>query len=428
MKYRYRVLGFLWFLSIITFVDRVCISVAGKTMQEDLGLSLEQWGWVLGAFVLSYGAFEIPSGALGDRFGPRITLARIVTWWSIFTSMTGWVRSFHQLLAVRFLFGAGEAGAFPNSSVAIARWFPVAERARAQGIVWMGSRLGGALSPLLVIPIQQAYGWRMSFYIFGLAGIVWAGLWYLWFRDRPTEKAGVPAEELREMPCGAAGGGHARISWRRVLRQPNLWWIMLMYHSNAWCGFFFLTWLHTFLQNGRGYTSRDLVALSWLPFVLGAAANAIGGLASDALVRRIGLRWGRRWIGAGAYVLTALMILATIYTQDKLWTILFLALGYSISDFALPVAWAVCLDVGQEHAGAVTGAMNMAGQIGSFLTTVLFGYLVKAFGTYNAPLVPIAVMSIVAALAWLRIDATRPLFAEPALPAKGAAGPDAFPS
>lgn len=411
MKYRHRVLGFLCCLSIITFIDRVCISVAGKTIQEDLGLSLEQWGWVLGAFILSYGAFEIPSGAMGDRFGPRLMLTRIVTWWSLFTGLTGVVKSFWQLVAVRFLFGVGEAGAFPNSSVAIARWFPVAERARAQGIVWMGSRLGGALAPILVIPIQQAYGWRTSFYLFGAAGLFWAGLWFWWFRDQPAANPSVSQEELHEIGAALAGIRH-RLRWRTVLAKPNLWWIMLMYHSNAWCGFFFLTWLHTFLQNGRGYTPQNLVEYSWLPFVLGAAANVAGGFASDALAKRIGLKWGRRLIGSTAYAATALMILATIYTDDKFFTILFLALGYSISDFALPVAWAVCLDVGQAHAGAVTGAMNMAGQIGSFLTTVLFGYLVTAFGTYNAPLVPIAVMSVVASCAWLKIDASKPLFAE----------------
>ena len=422
MKYRHRVLGFLWCLSIITFVDRVCISVAGKTIQEDLGLSLKQWGWVLGAFVLSYGIFEIPSGALGDRFGPRLTLTRIVTWWSLFTGLTGLVRSFWQLLVVRFLFGVGEAGAFPNSSVAIARWFPVVERARAQGIVWMGSRIGGALSPLLVIPIQQAYGWRMSFYVFGAVGLVWAGLWFWWFRDHPAARRGITPEELQEINATPAGTKHTPLPWRRVLAQPNLWWIMLMYHANAWCGFFFLTWLHTFLQNGRGYTADNLITYSWLPFALGAVANVAGGIASDALVKRIGLKWGRRLIGTSAYAVTTVMIVATIYTDDKFLTILFLALGYSISDFALPVAWAVCLDVGQEHAGAVTGAMNMAGQIGSFLTTVLFGYLVSAFGTYNAPLVPIAIMSVVASLAWLKIDASKPLFAEThASPAPAAA-------
>ena len=414
MKYRYRVLGFLFFASLITYVDRVCISVAGPVIQADLGLSLEQWGWVLGAFVLSYGLFEIPAGAMGDRIGPRRTLTRIVTWWSAFTALTGAVQGFRQLVVVRFLFGMGEAGAFPNFSATISRWFPVQERARAQSIVWMASRLGGALSPVLVIPLQAAIGWRATFYVFGVVGVLWAVVWFVWFRDRPREKAGISVEEIAEIEAGEEGAAPSHSSkgtpWRQLFGKPNLWWIMLMYHSNAWCGFFYLTWMHTFLAKGRGFTPGELVALSWLPFVFGAVANVAGGFTSDWLVKRIGLKWGRRLIGVGGFGLATIFLTATLFTEAKIPTILFLALAYGASDFALPIAWAVCLDVGQKHVGTVTGAMNMAAQAGSFLTTVLFGYIVVwSGGNYNAPLVPIAVMSLVATLAWLMIDATKPL-------------------
>lgn len=409
MKYRYRLLALLSSLSVITFLDRVCISVAGKTIQEDLGLTLQQWGWVLGAFVISYGVFEIPSGALGDRLGPRGVLTRIVVWWSAFTMLTGFCRSFVTMLIVRFLFGIGEAGAFPNSSAAIGRWFPTHERARAQSFVWMASRVGGALTPILVIPLQQAIGWRSTFLVFGLLGVGWAWGWHFWFRDDPRAKAGVTLEELAELGSSASSHSANPIEWRRLFGNANLWWIMLMYHANAWCGFFFLSWLSTFLQNGRGYTTRDLFALSWLPFVVGALANLAGGWTSDALVRRFGLKWGRRTVGVVAYVLTAVLIAAAIFTHDKVGTVILLALAYGCSDFALPVAWAVCLDVGQKNVGAVSGAMNMAGQLGSFLTTVLFGYLVTYFGSYDAPLVPIAFMSLIGAFAWLRIDPTRPV-------------------
>jgi hypothetical protein len=184
-----------------------------------------------------------------------------------------------------------------------------------------------------------------------------------------------------------------------------------MYHANAWCGFFYLTWMHIFLVNGRGFTPGELIALSWMPFVVGAAANLCGGFASDALVRRIGLKWGRRLLGAGGLGVAAVFLGATIFTGDKLLTVIWLSLAYGCSDFALPVAWAVCLDVGKRHVGVVTGAMNTAGQVGSFLTTVLFGYIVVAFDSYNAPLVPIAIMSLIGALAWLRIDASKELIA-----------------
>lgn len=409
MKYRYRVLGFLFFASIITYVDRICISVAGKSMQEDLGLSLEEWGWVLSVFVISYGLFELPAGALGDRIGPRRVLTRIVVWWSFFTALTGLAQGFRSLVATRFFFGMGEAGAFPNFSATIARWFPTAERARAQSVVWMASRIGGAVAPIMVIPLQQAYGWRVSFFVFGAIGALWAGLWFWWFRDHPIEKKGVSRLEIEEIKDGIKSGAYEMTPWKHLFRQANLWWIMLMYHANAWCGYFYLTWMHIFLVNGRDYTPQDLIALSWLPFVVGACANLCGGFLSDALVQRIGLKWGRRWLGFGGLGTAAIFLTATIFTDDKVFTVIWLALAYGCSDLALPVAWAVCLDIGKNNAGVVTAAMNSAGQLGAFFTTVLFGYIVVAFGSYNAPLVPIAIMSAVGALAWLRIDATKPL-------------------
>ncbi len=409
MPHRFRVLALLFFASTITYIDRVCISVAGKDIQEELGITLQQWGWVLGAFVLAYGLFEIPGGALGDKYGPRKILTRIVAWWSAFTILTGFAQSFRQLLVIRFLFGVGEAGAFPNFSATIARWFPAHERARAQSVVWMASRIGGALSPILVIPIQQAWGWRAAFYLFGIIGIVWAAVWFIWFRDDPRRKKNITAAEIAVIDPAPVSGEKTRIPWGQIFSKPNMWWIMLMYHANAWCGFFYLTWMHIFLANGRGFTAGELLALSWLPFVFGAIANVIGGITSDFLVKRIGLKWGRRAVGCGGLGAATIFLVLTIFTQGKFTTILFLALAYGFSDFALPVAWAVCLDVGQKNAGLVTGAMNMSAQVGSFLTTVLFGYIVVAFGSYNAPLVPIAIMSLVATLAWLKIDPTRPL-------------------
>src|ERR1700761_7032901 len=186
-KYRNRVLGLLFLLLIITYVDRVCISVAGPRMQEALHLSPIAWGWVTAIFTLSYAVFEVPSGALGDRIGPRRVLTRIVLWWSVFTSATGLVTGYYPLLLIRFLFGMGEAGAFPNASIAIARWFPVQERGRACGIILMASQLGGAFAPLLVVPIQVYYGWRASFFVFGILGLGWCLVWYRWFRDSPGE-------------------------------------------------------------------------------------------------------------------------------------------------------------------------------------------------------------------------------------------------
>lgn len=409
MKYRYRVLGFLFVLSIITYIDRICISVAGKTIQEDLGLTPAQWGWVLGAFALAYSVFEIPTGALGDRIGPRRVLTRIVIWWSAFTGLTGAAGNLWQLLTVRFLFGMGEAGAYPNISGAISRWFPKVERARAQAVVWMASRVGSALSPFAVIPILHAYGWRAAFFVFGLVGIAWAAVWFWWFRDDPACHPRVSPAEAAEIGPRPSEPTRHGLPWRQVLRRPNLWWIMLMYLTHVWGAFFFVTWLFTFLENGRGYTKSDLLQLAWLPFVCGAGANLLGGTASDYLVRKIGLTWGRRAIGLFGHGLAAIFITAAFFTHDKVWTIVFLAIAYAGSDFMLPVAWAVCLDIGGKHTGAVAGAMNTAGNFGGFLSTVVFGALVSAYGSYDLPLLPTAVMSVISTLVWLKIDPTEPI-------------------
>jgi sugar phosphate permease len=413
MKYRTRVLIFLFFLSIITYLDRVCISVAGPRMQEDLGLTPEQWGWVVGVFTLSYALFEIPTGAMGDRVGPRRVLTRIVIWWSAFTTLTGMVSNYWALLATRFAFGAGEAGAYPNSSSAISRWFPPAERARAHSVVWMASRVGGALSPLLVVEIQRRYGWRASFYVFGILGILWAIFWFLWYRDHPSEKKGVTPQELAEIGAPATPEAHRGLPWGIALRKRNFWLIMAMYHTYCWGAYFYLSWLHTYLQKGRGFTEQEMKIYSTLPFVAGVLGNLTGGALSDYLVKRKGLRFGRVAVGATGLALSGIFLTATALTGSKLLAVLFLTLGYGSMDCMLPVSWALCLDIGRKYAGAVTGAMNMAGQIGSFISSVAFGKWVTMMGNYNQPLLPLAAMLFISAALYTRINPGEQLIPEP---------------
>ena len=410
MKYRYRVLALLFLLAIITYLDRVCISVAGPRIQEDLHISPEAWGWVVGVFVIAYGAFEIPTGHLGDRTGPRRVLTRIVLWWSAFTSLTGLASNYSLLLVTRFCFGAGEAGAYPNSSVALSRWFPVTERARAWGIIWMASQVGGALSPLLVVPIQARYGWRASFYLFGIFGVIWGAVWYGWYRDTPAEKSKVTRAELDEVGSLATTAGH-RLPWKRALRNKNLWAILSVAAAHGYGGYFFLSWLHTYLVKGRGFSEQGLI-FSAFPFILGACANLCGGLTSDALAKRVGLKWGRRAVGMIGLGSAALFTVAAIFSASQFLALSFLALSYAGITFNQPIITVVCLDVAHRHAGTITGAMNTSAQVGSFLSSVLFGYFVTATGSYDFPLVPMAIMLVIGAALWLRIDPTAELVPE----------------
>jgi MFS transporter, ACS family, glucarate transporter len=404
------VLGLLSLLFVITYLDRVCISVAGPRMQEDLHIGAVGWGWVTGVFAFAYAVFEIPSGALGDRIGSRRVLTRIVLWWSAFTSLTGMVTGYYPLLATRFLFGMGEAGAFPNAAVAVARWFPVRERGRAFGIVLMASQLGGAFAPLLVVPIQVRYGWRASFYVFGILGVAWSILWYWWFRDSPAEQPGVSQAELEETSGLVPKAKHS-LPWGIALRSSNLWATMAVAACYVYAYFFFQSWFHTYLVKGRGY-SEDELLLSTLPFLVGACANACGGIASSALVRRLGLKWGRRSIGLAGLGSATLCTVALLLTQQRFLALVYLSLIYGGITFQQPAVFAVCLDIGGKYAGAVTGAMNTAAQVGSVVSSVLFGYLVNRFGNYDVPFIPMATLLFIGTLLWLKLDPTRELISE----------------
>ena len=289
-KKRHGVLLFLVVLAIITFLDRISISVAAPRIQQELGIPPERWGWILGAFLLAYGLFEVPTGALGDRGGQRSVLMRIVLWWSAFTGLTGLARSFPVMLVTRFLFGAGEAGAYPNIAGALGCWFPVGERARTQGFIWSASRLGGALAPLIVVPLQISIGWRAAFGVLGLLGVAWAICWRAWYHDRPSEQPGITPEELEEIETGGlrAGlsGGHAEIPWRMLLSRSQLWLIFAMYFFQAFGSWFYFGWFPVYLMKGAGFTEKEMGLFTALPFLMGAAGNLAGGFLSDAMVGR----------------------------------------------------------------------------------------------------------------------------------------------
>jgi ACS family glucarate transporter-like MFS transporter len=419
VPYRYRTLAFLFFLSVITYLDRVCISVAGPRMQAALNLDTRAWGWVVGAFTLGYALFEIPGGIMADRWGARRALTRIVILWSLFTCLTGLTTSFAALLLVRFLFGVGEAGAFPGATSAIGRWFPTGERSRAQGVVWMASRIGGALTAILVVPLQRAWGWRTCFFVFGALGVFWCVAWFLWYRDRPRDKRGITAAELALIEGSGPPRAHRPVVWRNVIRQGNFWKLLGMYHLYTWGAFFYLSWLPTYLQKGRGFSEQDMKFWAALPFVLGAVGNLAGGELSDHLVRRHGLRFGRRVVGTCGLTLGALFLFAAGLIANNTLAALCLCLGFGAMDSFMPSAWALTLDLGRGSAGTIAGAMNMAGQLASFLSSVAFGYLIVFFhGSYSLALLPLAALTLVGALVFSRIDATRPLVPEdlPAAP------------
>jgi MFS transporter, ACS family, glucarate transporter len=408
MKKRFQVLFALSLLSVITFLDRISISVASPKIMADLDISKEQLGWVLGIFALAYGGFEVPTGLLGDRHGAKKILIRVVLWWSAFTVMTGLAGGFVSLLVVRFLFGMGEAGAYPNSSIVLSKWFPAIERARGQAWIWSASRIGGAITPFFVIPIQTHFGWRASFFCLGLLGLIWAIWWKFWFKEEPRDMKGISPEELnlietqRNLP-----ESHSNFSWR-IFRDTNLLLLMAMYYCYASGAFFFQAWLPTYLQKGRGLDDHQMSVITSFSFVLGAIGCLAGGFVCDYLVKILGPRWGRASVALTGLGLSGVFMLVSVFTADLNIATILLSAGLGLMDFTIPASWSTAMDIGGKNAGTITGAMNTAGLAGGTINTISFGYLVSAFGNnYNAPVILLAILLILGSLLWLKIDATK---------------------
>ncbi len=379
-------------MAVITYLDRVCISAAAPDMRADLGLSAIQMSYVFSIFALAYAIFEIPGGWLGDRIGQRKVLTRIVACWSLFTILTGAVNGLVLLLVVRFVFGAAEAGAFPNLSRALARWFPPNQRGRANGIMWMGARVGGSLAPPLSAWLITRIGWRITFALFGATGIVWCLIFYPAYRD----------------PAPSAPTTAAPAPWRRIFTSGNLWALFGMYFCSAYGFFFFVTWLPTFLIEDHGLTLEQSGVYAALPLGFGAVGCLAGGAFSDWLVRRTGnLKWARRSIGMSAFALAAAGFGLAAMAPGPLSAVLCLAFAQGAHDLALPVAWATVVDVGGRYGGATSGFMNMASSVSAMFSAYSAAWLADTFGTFHTMLAAAAVTYLVGALLWMRIDPTK---------------------
>ena len=409
MKKRYQVLTVLSILSMITFLDRIALSSASTTIMDELHISTVQWGWILGIFTIAYAAFEIPTGWLGDKIGGKKVLIRVVIWWSVFTIMTGFANGFVMLLVVRFLFGMGEAGAYPNTSIILSKWFPVLERGRAQAIIWGASRLGAALTPFIVLPIQQKYSWNTSFYVLGVVGIVWTLFWIFWHKEEPIQSKSIGQDELkyilenRDLPN--EGNTHKTSYWSGF-KSKNLWFLLAMYFCYAIGAYFFQSWFHTYLQKGRHIPKAELIWASSIPYLLAAMGCFTGGWLSDKACLKWGKKWGRRVVPMIGLFVAGICIMGAALVQDNLTAIIALGVGMAFMDVTAPVAWAVAMDMGGTKSGTISGSMNCAGLTGAYLSTVFFGYIATTYG-YYLPVLYIGIIVLLGSFIWLKIDATQ---------------------
>ena len=414
-KRKHVILAMLVILGMVTFLDRINISVAGSSIMHDLNLSPAEWGWVQSAFILSYGLMQIPMGALGDRLGHRSVLALIVLWWSAFTAFTGLAGGLASLLVIRFMFGIGEAGSSPCSTGVISRWFEKGEVGKAQGYVWAASRMGGALTPFVVIPVMMWVGWRAAFYLLGALGVVWAAVWYWYYRDgvngadRLNALHGTDGLARQQQEPTARPARQSRLSWASLLQSPQFWLLCGMYFFYAFGSWFFFSWFPTFMELGRGFDKTELTYAVAVPFVMSMLGNIAGGHLTDRLSARYGIKVGRKALGSASLAVSAVCMFLAAFIPGKMAVFVFLSLCFGIFDLMLPSAWALCIDLGKQHAGTLSGAMNTAGNIGGFCCGILFGQLVQSSGNYNLPLYMIAGMLIVSAVLFAFIDPEKPL-------------------
>lgn len=447
-RVRFIVLGFACALSMITYIDRACFGVVSPYVRQEFELNKTQEAILFAAFLLAYSLFEVPSGWMGDRFGARNTLVRIVAGWSIFTALTGMIypsywgalTAFWLLVTVRFCFGAGEAGAYPNLAKATHLWFPFRERGMAQGAVWMASRLAGGLTPLMVTslfiegdPVPGIYQdeetrtvyWRHVFWLFGAIGLVWCIFFWWWFRDRPEQKASVNAAERELIRDGEIlyAESHRGVPWGHLFRQPNLWVLCALYFCLAFSWYFNMTWLPGFLMDRFGISQQTIGArfglLAGAPMLCGCVGCLIGGLLSDYLIRKTGSRkWGRRMLGVVGYSLAAFSYFASIYAANAWSFVLAICLVIFWADLAQASAWASCLDIGRHYSGIVAGCMNTIGNLGGFTAMMLTGYVldnlattweVQAIPPWNLNFIIYGVVFLLGALLWLVFDATQPV-------------------
>ncbi len=416
---RHTVTAFTLALVAVAYLDRVCIATAAPAMKSALGLSDAQMGLVFSAFTFSYALFEVPSGWLADRFGARVTLTRIVVWWSAMTAATGLATGFRSLLCIRLLFGIGEAGTFPASARVYARWLPHGERGRAFGLAIMTGAFGGAATQPMVVGLLEVMSWRRVFAIFGLVGITWAIAWWRWFRDDPREHPGVNDAELRIIAASVApvpdgrAARHHHVPWARLLANRTLLALCCMYGGAIYGWYFYLTWLPTYLLRARGFDLRQMGWAAALPLVAIGIGVCAGGWASDHLTRRWGARAGRRLPGLIGLPLAAVVLLAAIATPSSVHAALFLASAAGLAALGVAPAWAVCLEIGGRHAGVVSGTMNTFGNLGGAISPVVVGVTLERWGSWELPLLSVAALYLLSGLCWLAIDPARRI-SEPA--------------
>jgi sugar phosphate permease len=410
-RVRYIMLGLVVLVYFITYLDRVLLSNALPSIQKEYGFPIETMGLVLGCYQIAYALFQIPGGWFGDRVGPRVALASVVVWWSVFTFLTGIASSLPMLMVCLFLIGMGEAGAFPISNRALSRWMLPGERGIAQGTTHAGSRLASAMTPVLVATLIGMYSWHMPFFLFALVGIVWAGVWFWYYRDVPSEHAGVNAGERHKIvgALGAAAKKRQPIPWKLILSSRQMWILATMYFCYGYGINMFLAWYPKYLSADRGYSLAEMGFFASLTLAAAVVGDVCGGLFSDMIIHRTGrIKFARQSVAITGFIIGAIFIPLGCWTRDPYMTAAMFGIGVFGLELVVGNAWAVTLDIGGSFAGSCSAVMNTFGNIGGALVATATGFIVKYYG-WNEAFYVVAGLSVVGAILFTQIDAGRKL-------------------
>jgi MFS transporter, ACS family, glucarate transporter len=418
---RYAVVMLAIGLAVLSYVQRVAISGAAVPIAHDLHLSKQQMGLVFGAFGLAYALFEIPMGLMGDRLGVRRALAQIVLAWSAFTALTGAAWDATSLVAIRFLFGAGEAGCFPNLTRMLSGWLPSSERVTAQSLMWACTRWGGAATPPLTLLCITWFGWRWAFVCFAALGLVWCAVFLAWFKDDPAKHGAVNAAERELLEASRALTTHqAGRSWVRLLLTREVAALVLQYFCFSYVWYFYITWLPTYLREGRGQSAEHAALLAMLPLLFGGFGSLAGGIASRFLPRRR--------IAFCGFSATAVLLIAFTQIPHVVSAMVVMGLASFASDLTMPISWDTCVEIGGGYTATVAAAMNMLGNLAGFVAPVVGGVILQRARTgmagWNLLICSMACAAAVSALCWLYLDPDAARRDQDRMNAPGAMGSD----
>jgi sugar phosphate permease len=405
---RWYVLLLISVMYLITYLDRVNISTAAPQISKEFGFDKITMGIIFSAFVWAYALFQVPGGWLSDRFGARKVLTGVVAYWSIMTAATAAAFGSGSFIAIRFLFGIGEAGAFPGATRAMQLWYPRRERGLVQGVTHSASRLGAAIAPPIVVLLMTTLGWRSVFYICGAVGLLWSLWWSLSYRNLPEEHGLVNKAELETIRGRGPGGEinpppiekQTNVPWSTLLGSGNMWAIMFAYFTYVYCLWIFLSWLPSYLIEVRHFTLIKVGIFASLPLWAGVVGDTLGGLATDWLLKITGsAKIGRRVVAIVGLLGCAVCIVPAALTADAYVAVACLTAAMFFLEFTIGPSWAVPMDTGGKYSGTVSGMMNMAGNFGGALSPIVFGFLAEG-GNWQAPFIVAAALLVIGSAVW----------------------------